>query len=92
MAGDTHAGGAGPRWCTIDVVDLTRVTGGVDKQTAAAKAMIDQATGAMTDLAKASAPKDDSTTQLLMQLMGKRGPGSGPTPAPALPPTSTLSR
>jgi hypothetical protein len=83
---------AGDPWPTIDVVDLSRVTGGIDKQTAAAKAMLDQATSAMTELAKATAPKDDSTTQLMLELMSKRGSGSGPPPAPALPPTSTLSR
>jgi hypothetical protein len=83
---------AGNTFQTIEVIDLSHVYGGTDKQTAAAQAAIDQATAALNDVAKAVGPKDDSTSQLLMQLMSRRGSGSGPTPAPALPPTSTLSR
>lgn len=76
----------------IDVIDLTWVTGGVDKQTQAAQRAIAQATGAMEDMAKKVAPKDDSMTQVMLHVMSNRRSGSGPTPAPALPPTSTLTR
>ncbi|HET9625864.1 MAG TPA: hypothetical protein VFP84_31100 [Kofleriaceae bacterium] len=77
----------------IAIVDLTHVTGGVDKQTAAAQQVIDQATAAAQKVAKAVAPKDDhGMSQLLMHLMNTRGSGAGPTPAPALPPTSHLTR
>jgi hypothetical protein len=81
----------------IDVIDLTQVCGGidggfVDQQTQAAQLMISQATSAMEDVAKKVAPKDDTLTQMLMQMMNNRRSGSGPTPAPALPPTSTLTR
>jgi hypothetical protein len=82
---------AGKPLVAIDVVDLSQVCGGVDKQTAAAQAAIDQATSAMTDIAKSVAPKDDGMTQMLLSMMNRR-PGPGPTPAPALPPTSTLTR
>ncbi|HEU4732719.1 MAG TPA: hypothetical protein VFT22_32710 [Kofleriaceae bacterium] len=83
---------AGKPFPVIDVIDLTQVMGGVDKQTSAAQLAIAQATGAMDDMAKKLAPKDDSMTQLLLQIMSQRRSGSGPTPAPALPPTSTLTR
>ena len=83
---------------TIEVIDLSylsHVRGGLDKQTTALQAEIDRATGAMTDVAKAVGPKADGSAmmfELLPQLMAKRGSRSGPTPAPALPPTSTLTR
>jgi hypothetical protein len=76
----------------IDLIELTWVFGGVDKQTAAAQQGITAATTAMEDLARATAPKDNSMTQMMMQMMGNRRGGAGPTPAPALPPTSTLTR
>jgi hypothetical protein len=77
----------------IDVVDMSRVCGGVDKQTSAAQAAISQVTAAMTDIARSVAPKDNSALLMLLQMMPmKRRRGPGPTPAPALPPTSTLTR
>jgi hypothetical protein len=75
----------------IDVIDLTYVLGGVDKQTKAAQLAIAQATSAMEDLAKTTVPKDSGIMQMLLQMRHGRS-GAGPTPAPALPPTSTLSR
>jgi hypothetical protein len=83
---------AGNPFPAIDVIDLTQVLGGVDKQTQAAQLVIDQATSAMEGVAKNVAPKDDSMTQMMLQMMSSRRSGSGPTPAPALPPTSTLTR
>jgi hypothetical protein len=83
---------AGSPFPAIDVIDLTQVFGGVDKQTQAAQLVIDQATSAMEGVAKKVAPKDDSMTQMMLQMMSSRRSGSGPTPAPALPPTSTLTR
>ena len=83
---------AGKPFPAIDVIDLSQVWGGVDKQTAAAQLVIDQATSAMEAVAKKVAPKDDSMSQMMMQMMNNRRPGPGPTPAPALPPTSTLTR
>ena len=85
---------AGSAFAAIDVIDLSQVWGGadVDKQTRAAQLAIQQATGAMEDVAKAVGPKDDTMTKLMAQVMSRRGSGSGPTPAPALPPTSTLTR
>jgi hypothetical protein len=83
---------AGKPFPVIDVIDLTHVVGGVDKQTSAVQLAITQATSAMQDVAKAVAPKDDSMSQMMMQMMSNRRSGSGPTPAPALPPTSTLTR
>ena len=77
---------------SINLVDLTWVFGGVDKQTAAAQDGITAATTAMEDLARATAPKDTSMTQMMMQMMGSRRGGAGPAAAPALPPTSTLAR
>jgi len=86
------AGKPFPGLAAINLVDLTWVYGGVDKQTAAAQQGITAATTAMEDLARATAPKDTSMTQMMMQTLGNRRGGSGPTPAPALPPTSTLTR
>jgi hypothetical protein len=88
---------AGKPFPVIDVIDLSHVFGGadggsVDKQTKAAQLAIDQATGAMENVAKKVAPKDDSMTQMMLHMMSNRRSGSGPTPAPALPPTSTLTR
>jgi hypothetical protein len=82
----------GNAFSVIEVIDLSQVCGGVDKQTQAAQDVISQATSAVEDLAKKVAPKDDSMTQAMMQMMNNRRSGSGPTPAPALPPTSTLTR
>jgi hypothetical protein len=76
----------------IDAAELWQVFGGVDKQTSAAQILIAQATSAMTDLARNSAPPDTSTTDIILQLMRQRGPGRGPGSAPALPPQSTLTR
>jgi hypothetical protein len=88
---------AGNAFPAIDVIDLSQVYGGVDggsvdKQTKAAQLVISQATSAMEDVAKKVAPKDDSMTQMMLHMMSNRRSGSGPTPAPALPPTSTLTR
>jgi len=86
---------AGKSFPAIEVIDLSylaQVTGGVDKQTQAVQDAITQATSAMQDVARSVAPKDDSMTQVMMQMLGNRRSGAGPTPAPALPPTSTLTR
>jgi hypothetical protein len=89
---------AGKPFPVIDVIDLSQVYGGIgadgaaDKQTRAAQLVIDQATSAMEAVAKKVAPKDDSMTQVMLHMMSNRRSGSGPTPAPALPPTSTLTR
>lgn len=83
---------AGKAFSTIEVIDLSQVRGGVDKQTQAVQAAIAQATSAMEDVAQTVAPKDNTMSQLMMQMMNNRRSGSGPTPAPALPPTSTLTR
>lgn len=77
----------------IAVVDLSRVWGGVDKQTSAAQAAIAQATSAMEEIAQSVAPKDNGALAMMLSMMPpprRRGPA--PTPAPALPPTSTLTR
>lgn len=76
----------------IDVVDLTHVLGGVDKQTAQAQSAITAATSAMEDLARDTKPKDNSMSEMMMQVMQNRRSSSGPSSAPALPPTSTLTR
>lgn len=86
------AGKAFPAIEVIDLTDLAQVTGGVDKQTRAVQLAIAEATSAMEDVAKTIAPKDSSMPQIMMQMLGNRRSGSGPTPAPALPPTSTLTR
>jgi hypothetical protein len=78
----------------IEVVDATvlvQVRGGVDKQTSALQIAIAQATSAVEDVARSTAPKNAGMTDLLLQVMSKRS-GSGPSSAPALPPTSTLTR
>jgi hypothetical protein len=76
----------------IDISDLADVRGGLDKQTEAVQQAIAQVTTMVGGLAKSVAPKSDSMTALLMMVMNMRRSGSGPTPAPALPPTSTLTR
>jgi hypothetical protein len=79
----------------IEVIDLTElwyVCGGVDKQTQEAQTAIDQATSAVQDLASNMAPKDTGMTDMLMKVLSNRRSGSGPSSAPALPPTSTLTR
>jgi hypothetical protein len=83
---------AGKAFSAIDVLDLSQVRGGIDQQTQAVQAAIAQATGAMEDVARTVAPKDNSVSQLMLQMISNRRSGSGPTPAPALPPTSTLAR
>ena len=83
---------AEPEFAAIDVVDLTQVTGGVDKQTSAAQAAIAQAIAAIQDLATLAAPKDTGMLQMMMAMKKPRRSDPGPTPAPALPPTSTLTR
>lgn len=83
---------AGKSLIAIDVVDLSHVWGGVDKQTRPLLLAIEQATNAMKDVATSLIPKDAGMVQAMMQMMGPRRRGPGPTPAPALPPTSTLTR
>lgn len=83
---------AGNAFPAITVIDLSQVHGGVDKQTQAIQTAIAQATSAMEDVARTVAPKDNTMSQMMMQMMNNRRSGSGPTPAPALPPTSTLAR
>lgn len=84
---------AGKPFIVIDLVALAEVTGGVEKDTAALQAKIREATNAMQDVARATKPKDTSLVQMMLQnLGGGRRSNSGPTPAPALPPTSTLTR
>ena len=91
MAGDTKP------LLAIDVLDLLKVWGGVgadgmDKQTRAAKSLIDQATAAVTDLAKKTAPKTGMSDVMMAMLNRQHSSEPGPGPAPALPPTSTLTR
>jgi hypothetical protein len=84
---------AGSGFTAIAVVDLSHVWGGVDKQTSAAQAAIGQATAAMEEIARSVAPKDNGALAMMLSMMPpprRRGPA--PTPAPALPPTSTLTR
>ena len=63
-----------------DLVELTWVYGGVDKQTAAAQDGITAATTAMEDLARATAPKDTSMSQMMIQMMGSRRGGGAQVP------------
>jgi hypothetical protein len=79
-------------FAAIDVIDLSGVRGGVDKQTRAAQLILQQATSAIEDAGKALVPKDAGMIQMMLQVLGRRRSGAGPTPAPALPPTSTLTR
>lgn len=76
----------------IDVSDLIEVRGGVDRQTSALQLAIAQATSAVQNVAQSVAPKDAGMTDLLLQVMSHRRSGPGPSSAPALPPTSTLTR
>lgn len=76
----------------IDLSELWYVCGGVDKQTQAAQAAIEQATGAVKQVAQSLVPKDAGMTDMLMQVLANRRSRSGPSSAPALPPTSTLTR
>jgi hypothetical protein len=76
----------------IDLSELWHVCGGVDKQTQAAQDAIAQATGAVQNLAASLTPKDTGMTDMLMKVLSNRRSGSGPGSAPALPPTSTLTR
>jgi hypothetical protein len=79
----------------IEVIDLTHlqyVCGGVDKQTQAAQAAIAPATSAIKGVADRLAPKNAGMTDMLMHVMSNRRSGSGPSSAPALPPSSTLTR
>lgn len=77
---------------TLSILDLLWVRGGVDKQTRALQLVLSQATSAIEDVAKAVAPQNAGMMQMVLQMMSKRPPGRGPTPAPALPPTTTLTR
>jgi hypothetical protein len=76
----------------IELSELWYVCGGVDKQTEAAKAAIAQATSAVQNVASSLAPKDAGMTDMLMKVLANRRSGSGPSSAPALPPTSHLTR
>lgn len=86
MAGKAHP---------IEVIDATflpYVVGGVDKQTAAMQVAIAQAISAVKDAANNAVPKSAGTMEMLLQVLSSRRSGSGPSSAPALPPTSTLTR
>ena len=83
---------AGKPFIVIDLAALEEVTGGIEKDTAALQKKIQALTSAINDIAKANQPKDTSMMQMMLQKLGERRSNSGPTPAPALPPTSTLTR
>jgi hypothetical protein len=76
----------------IDLSELWYVCGGVDQQTQAAQAAIAQATSAVNDVAQSLAPRNAGMTDMLMKVLSNRRSGSGPSSAPALPPTSHLTR
>jgi hypothetical protein len=76
----------------IDACELAHVRGGVDKQTSAVQTAIAQATSAVQDVATSVAPKNAGMTDMMLQVLSSRRSGSGPSSAPALPPTSTLTR
>lgn len=76
----------------LDLSELWYVCGGVDKQTQEAQAVIAQATDAVKNVAESLVPKNAGMTDMLMQVLSNRRSGSGPSSAPALPPTSTLTR
>lgn len=76
----------------IDLSELWYVCGGVDKQTQAAQDAIAQATSAVQNVADSLVPKNAGLTDMLMKVLANRRSGSGPSSAPALPPSSTLTR
>lgn len=76
----------------IDLSELWYVCGGVDKQTQAAQDAIAQATSAVQNVADSLVPKNAGMTDMLMKVLTNRRSGSGPSSAPALPPSSTLTR
>jgi hypothetical protein len=76
----------------IDLSELWYVCGGVDKQTQAAQDAIAQATSAVQSVADSLVPKNAGMTDMLMKVLANRRSGSGPSSAPALPPSSTLTR
>jgi hypothetical protein len=76
----------------IDLSELWYVCGGVDKQTKAAQDAIAQATSAVQNVADSLTPKNAGMTDMLMKVLANRRSGSGPNSAPALPPTSHLTR
>ena len=76
----------------LDLSELWYVCGGVDKQTQEAQTAITQATDAVKNVAQSLIPKNAGMTDMLMQVLANRRSGSGPSSAPALPPTSTLTR
>jgi hypothetical protein len=76
----------------IDVSHLRWVCGGLDQQTEAAQLALTQATSAATAVAKKLAPEDGSLTDVMLQVLSHRRSGPGPGSAPALPPTTTLTR
>ena len=76
----------------IDLSELWYVCGGVDKQTQAAQDAIAQATSAVQSFADSLVPKNAGMTDMLMKVLSNRRSGSGPSSAPALPPSSTLTR
>ena len=76
----------------IDLSELWYVCGGVDKQTQAAQDAIAQATSAVQYVADSLVPKNAGMTDMLMKVLANRRSGSGPSSAPALPPSSTLTR
>lgn len=76
----------------IDLSELWYVCGGVDTQTQEAQAAIAQATSAVQNVAQSLIPRNAGMTDMLMQVLSSRRSGSGPSSAPALPPTSTLTR
>jgi hypothetical protein len=76
----------------LDLSELWYVCGGVDKQTQEAQDAITQATDAVKNVAQSLVPKNAGMTDMLMQVLANRRSGSGPSSAPALPPTSTLTR
>ena len=87
MAGNANGG-------SIEVIDVSllwQVWGGADKQTETARAAIAQATGSIQALAKKLEPQP-GIADVMLQVMSSRRSGSGPSSAPALPPTSTLTR
>jgi hypothetical protein len=79
----------GPAFAAIDVIDLSHVRGGIDSSAIVQRAIAQvtgwQATGAYVDSDRAVRPAASL-------MSAKRGSGSGPMSAPALPPTSTLTR